>query len=85
MKPIDSIYDLICALSDTENIDQGETIKVGESCWAGVEHVEYVKRLDVEPKDQSTYRQKGSGHRFEHQTKKSRYCAKDIGVTKSTG
>ena len=44
----------------------------------------HFRRLDVEPEDQLTYRQKASGHRFEHRAKKSRYYAKDIGVAEST-
>ena len=45
---------------------------------------EHVRRLDVESEDRSTYRQKASGHGFEHRAKKSGYCAKDIGVVEST-
>ena len=46
---------------------------------------EHVRRLDVGPVDRSTYRQKASGHGLGHRAKKSRYCAKDIGVAESTG
>ena len=45
----------------------------------------HVRRLDVGPVDRSTYRQKASGRGFGHRAKKSGYCAKDIGVTESTG
>ena len=47
--------------------------------------MEHVRRLDVEPEDQSTYQQKASGHGFGHRAKKSGYCAKDIGVVESIG
>ena len=46
---------------------------------------EHVRRLDVEPEDRSTYRQKASGHGFGHRVKKSGYCVKDIGVAESIG
>ena len=46
---------------------------------------EHVRRLDVGPVDRSTYRQKASDRGLEHRAKKSGYCAKDIGVTESTG
>ena len=45
---------------------------------------EHVRRLDVGPVDRSTYRQKASGRGLGHRTKKSGYCAKDIGVVEST-
>ena len=45
---------------------------------------EHVRRLDVGPVDRSTYRQKDSGRGLGHRAKKSRYCAKDIGVAEST-
>ncbi|CAL9780258.1 unnamed protein product, partial [Musa acuminata subsp. burmannicoides] len=48
-----------------------------ESCWAGMEH---VRRLDVEPEDRSTYRQKASGHRFGYRAKKSKNYTKEIEV-----
>ena len=44
---------------------------------------EHVKRLDVGPVDRSTYRQKASSRGLGHRAKKSRYCAKDIGVAES--
>ena len=46
---------------------------------------EHVRRLDVGPVDRSTYRQRASGRGLGHRAKKSRYCAKDIGVAESTG
>ena len=52
-------------------------LKQEESCWARVEH---VRRLDVEPENRLTYRQKALGHKFGHRAKKSRNYAKDIGV-----
>ena len=44
--------------------------------------MEHIKRLDVEPEDQSTYRQKASGHGFGHRAKKNENYAKEIEVTK---
>ena len=46
---------------------------------------EHVRRLDVGPKDRSTYRQKALGHGFGHRANKSGYYTKDIGVVESTG
>ena len=46
---------------------------------------EHVRRLDVGPVDRSTYRHKASGRGLGHWAKKSGYCAKDIGVSESTG
>ena len=45
---------------------------------------EHVRRLDVGPVDRSTYRQKASSCGLGHRAKKSRYCAKDMGVAEST-
>ena len=52
-------------------------LKQEESCWVKEEH---VRRLDVEPEDQSMYQQKVLSHRFEHHAKKSENYAKEIEV-----
>ncbi|URD74652.1 hypothetical protein MUK42_35556 [Musa troglodytarum] len=62
------------------SFDQEEIIKAGGiECWVGVE---YVRRLNVEPEDQSTYQQKASCNELGHRAKKSRNYTKEIRVTK---
>ena len=44
MKSIDSVYDLICILSDTRSFDQEETIKVGRIMFGRRETCQKIRR-----------------------------------------